>query len=112
MQKEREGSLRSLNDRREFRSYPEKLAAQVKTPVDEQEVKFLRAERDKMKQQLCRIEEDYQALKTKRLHDVSFFLYFKQKISYRENAYSFLYRIIYFKNVDNNGMRAFYVFKG
>lgn len=83
LQKEREGSLRSLNDRREFRSYPEKLAAQVKTPVDEQEIKFLRVERDKMKQQLCRIEEDYQALKTKRLHDVSFFFnIFCQIISY------------------------------
>ncbi|KYB26175.1 Centrosomal protein of 162 kDa-like Protein [Tribolium castaneum] len=71
LQKEREGSLRSLNDRKEFRSYPEKLSSQVKTPVDEEEMKFLRAERDKMKQQLCRIEEDYQALKTKRLHDLS-----------------------------------------
>ncbi|RZC42591.1 centrosomal protein of 162 kDa, partial [Asbolus verrucosus] len=71
LQKEREGSLRSLNDKREFRSYPEKLAAQVKTPVDEEELKFLRADRDKMKQQLCRIEEDYQALKSKRLHDLN-----------------------------------------
>jgi protein QN1 len=71
LQKEREGSLRSLNERKEFRSYPEKLAAQVKTPVDEEEVKFLKAERDKMKQQLCRIEQDYQNLKGKRLHDVS-----------------------------------------
>ncbi|XP_068915286.1 centrosomal protein of 162 kDa [Tenebrio molitor] len=71
LQKEREGSLRSLNERKEFRSYPEKLAAQVKTPVDEEEVKFLKAERDKMKQQLCRIEQDYQNLKGKRLHDLS-----------------------------------------
>ena len=71
LQKEREGSLRSLNERKEFRSYPEKLAAQVKTPVDEEELKFLRSDRDKMKQQLCRIEEDYQTLKNKRLHDVS-----------------------------------------
>ncbi|XP_063904429.1 centrosomal protein of 162 kDa isoform X2 [Zophobas morio] len=71
LQKEREGSLRSLNERKEFRSYPEKLAAQVKTPVDEEELKFLRSDRDKMKQQLCRIEEDYQTLKNKRLHDLS-----------------------------------------
>ncbi|CAH1377274.1 unnamed protein product [Tenebrio molitor] len=71
LQKEREGSLRSLNERKEFRSYPEKLAAQVKTSVDEEEVKFLKAERDKMKQQLCRIEQDYQNLKGKRLHDLS-----------------------------------------
>ncbi|XP_044253497.1 centrosomal protein of 162 kDa [Tribolium madens] len=68
LQKEREGSLRSL---KEFRSYPEKLSSQVKTPVDEEEMKVLRAESEKMKQQLCRIEEDYQALKTKRLHDLS-----------------------------------------
>lgn len=80
LQKEREGSLRSLNDRKEFRSYPEKLSSQAKVSVDEDEMKFLKAERDKMKQQLCRIEEDFQALKTKRLHDVSTFLCFNEKL--------------------------------
>lgn len=73
LQKEREGSLKSLTDKREFRSYPEKLSLQVKSPTnsEEDEVKLLRIERDKMRQQLCRIEEDYQALKTKRLHDLN-----------------------------------------
>lgn len=81
LQKEREGSLRNLSDRKEFRSFPEKLALQscqssscneFSDRVLEEELRAVRAERDKMKLQLCRIEADYQALKTKRLQDVSF----------------------------------------
>ncbi|XP_017768606.1 PREDICTED: centrosomal protein of 162 kDa [Nicrophorus vespilloides] len=70
LQKEREGSLKNLTDRREFRSYPEKLAEQKDTSLED-ELKAVRTERDKMKKQLCRIEEDYQALKAKRLQDLN-----------------------------------------
>lgn len=80
LQKEREGSLRNLSDRREFRSYPDKLAHQLKqdpSNVDmnekslEEELRAIKSERDKMKLQLCRMEEDYQSLKAKRIQDVS-----------------------------------------
>lgn len=80
LQKEREGSLRNLSERKEFRSYPEKLAAalngdgvvtgDLNTALAE-ELKTARSERDNMRSQLCRIEEDYQNLKAKRLYDVS-----------------------------------------
>lgn len=78
LQKEREGSLRCLSDKREIRSYPEKLAQQIGMETGEtdekliEELKAVKNERDKMKLQLCRIENDYQQLKTKRLHDVNF----------------------------------------
>lgn len=81
LQKEREGSLRNLSDRKEFRSFPEKLALQSYQSSSsnelsdrglEDELRAVRTERDKMKLQLCRIEADFQALKTKRLQDVSF----------------------------------------
>lgn len=66
LQKEREGSLKNLSERKgEFRSYPEKLDSH------EEELKAIKAERDKMKLQLCRIEGDYQSLKAKRLQDVT-----------------------------------------
>ncbi|KAF5296417.1 hypothetical protein FQR65_LT01404 [Abscondita terminalis] len=73
LQKEREGSLRNIAEKREFRSYPEKLALQLKgDDVNlEEELKALKTERDKMKIQLCRMEEDYQSLKAKRLFDLS-----------------------------------------
>lgn len=80
LQKEREGSLKNLSDKREFRSYPEKLALQLKSNENvndlqtlEDELKIVKNERDKMKQQLMRLEDDYQALKAKRLHDVSLY---------------------------------------
>lgn len=74
LQKEREGSLKCLSDKREIHSYPEKLAQQANEDIDVQlldELKMIKNERDKMKIQICRIEEDYQQLKTKRLQDVS-----------------------------------------
>lgn len=67
LQREREGSLKNV---REFRSYPEKLVAEVET----EDVGSLKSDRDKMKIQMCRIEEDYQNLKSKRLYDVSIFV--------------------------------------
>lgn len=77
LQKEREGSLRNLSERKgEFRSYPEKLTSQAASNLDltrdklEEELRAVKAERDKMKVQLCRIEGDYQSLKAKRLQDV------------------------------------------
>lgn len=82
LQREREGNLRHLSERREFRSYPEKLVMQTRSDhgssLDlaqqeklEEELRAVKAERDKMKVQLCRIEGDYQSLKAKRLQDVS-----------------------------------------
>lgn len=79
LQKEREGSLKSLSDKREIHSYPEKLAQHANEElanIDSQlldELKVVKSDRDKMKLQLCRIEDDYQQLKTKRLQDVSIF---------------------------------------
>lgn len=76
LQKEREGSLKTLSDKREIHSYPEKLAQHANEElanIDAQlldELKVVKNERDKMKLQLCRIEDDYQQLKTKRLQDV------------------------------------------
>lgn len=72
LQKEREGSLRSLNDKREFRSYPEKLA-QANSDFDE-DVRILKNEKEKLQKQLRRAEEDYQNLKEKRIFDVCFFI--------------------------------------
>ncbi|KAJ8927838.1 hypothetical protein NQ314_019640 [Rhamnusium bicolor] len=79
LQKEREGSLRSLSDKREFRSYPEKLALQtrcnsVSSEKDfrkDEELQQMKSEKDKLKQQLSRLEHDYQALKTKRIQDLT-----------------------------------------
>ncbi|KAI4456605.1 centrosomal protein [Holotrichia oblita] len=80
LQKEREGSLRNLSDRREFRSYPDKLANQLRqdtSGVDvnekslDEELRNIKSERDKMKLQLCRMEEDYQKLKAKRIQDLN-----------------------------------------
>nr|XP_022916948.1 centrosomal protein of 162 kDa [Onthophagus taurus] len=75
LQKEREGSLRNLSERKEFRSYPEKLTNQLSKNNEEKhcddEVRALRTERDKMKSQLCRIEDDFQVLKNKRIQDLN-----------------------------------------
>lgn len=73
LQKEREGSLKNLSERKgEFRSYPEKLTDFHKDTKLDEELKAVKVERDKMKLQLCRIESDYQNLKAKRLQDVSY----------------------------------------
>ncbi|CAG9767405.1 unnamed protein product [Ceutorhynchus assimilis] len=76
LQKEREGSLRNLSDRRDFRSYPEKLASHSRSDSvqdfrKEEELQQLKLERNRLKQQLARLEEDYQALKKKRLDDLT-----------------------------------------
>lgn len=79
LQKEREGSLKSLSDKKEFRSYPEKLALQARSNSSnsekdfrkEEELHQIKCERDRMKLQLKKLEEDYQALKNKRIQDVS-----------------------------------------
>ncbi|KAK5641589.1 hypothetical protein RI129_010136 [Pyrocoelia pectoralis] len=74
LQREREGSLKNIAERREFRSYPEKLALQMRPKENEdfeEELKAIKVERDKMKTQLCTMEEDYQNLKQKRLFDLS-----------------------------------------
>lgn len=78
LQKEKEGSLKNLSERKgEFRSYPEKLTDFNKDKIDE-ELREVKAERDKMKFQLCRIEEDYQSLKAKRIQEVSYcFCFYK-----------------------------------
>ena len=80
LQKEREGScLRNVSERREFRSYPDKLSQQLRLDADdkglEEELRAVKSERDKMKTQLCRIEEDFQNLKTKRIQDVSVLIF-------------------------------------
>ncbi|KAJ8951557.1 hypothetical protein NQ318_020432 [Aromia moschata] len=79
LQKEREGSLRSLSDKREFRSYPEKLALQTRSNSissekdcrRDEELQQVKSERDKLKQQLSRLDQDYQTLKTKRIQDLT-----------------------------------------
>lgn len=80
LQKERKGSLRNLSVRKECRNNPEKFAValnggevgtgELNLALGE-ELKTARTERDKMRSQLCRMEEDYQNLKAKRLYDVS-----------------------------------------
>ncbi|CAH0563475.1 unnamed protein product [Brassicogethes aeneus] len=74
LQKEREGSLKSLNDKKEFRSYPDKLALQSKASSDislDDDARLLKNERDKLQKQLRRLEEDYQILKDKRIFDLT-----------------------------------------
>ncbi|KAL3273902.1 hypothetical protein HHI36_015325 [Cryptolaemus montrouzieri] len=78
LQKEREGSLKSINERKDFRSYPEKLVSRTKSPtesnVDEsikEDLDLDKQEFEKIKNQLCRIETDYQNLKRKRIHDLN-----------------------------------------
>ncbi|XP_019760976.2 centrosomal protein of 162 kDa isoform X2 [Dendroctonus ponderosae] len=76
LQKEREGSLRNLSERKDFRSYPEKLVAysrsgSVQDFRKEEALQQLKLERDKVKQQLARLEEEYQNLKKKRLDDLT-----------------------------------------
>lgn len=78
LQKEREGSLKSINGK-DFRNIPEKLAvARIKSPSDsnvdvslKEDLDLNKSDFEKVKQQLCRIEMDYQNLKKKRIHDVS-----------------------------------------
>lgn len=72
----REGSLRNLSDRKDFRSYPEKLASQSRSESvqdfrKDEELQQMKTDRDRLKQQLARLEGDYQGLKKKRLDDVS-----------------------------------------
>ncbi|VEN35067.1 unnamed protein product [Callosobruchus maculatus] len=79
LQKEREGSLKNLSERRDFRSYPEKLALQARSNSGssekdfrkEEELQQVKAQRDRLKQQLKRLEDDYQALKDKRIQDLT-----------------------------------------
>ncbi|XP_050297837.1 centrosomal protein of 162 kDa [Anthonomus grandis grandis] len=76
LQKEREGSLRNLSDRKDFRSYPERLASQsradsVQDIRKEEELQQLKVERDRLKQQLSRLESEFQGLKKKRLDDLT-----------------------------------------
>ncbi|KAF7278954.1 hypothetical protein GWI33_007818 [Rhynchophorus ferrugineus] len=76
LQKEREGSLRSLSERKDFRSYPEKLASQSRTESNQdfhrdEELQQVKLERDRLKQQLSRLGEDYELLKRKRLDDLT-----------------------------------------
>lgn len=76
LQKEREGSLKCLVEKKDIKTCTEKLSSQ--SIGDESklldELKAVKTERDKMKLQLVRIEDDYQQLKTKRLQDVSTFI--------------------------------------
>ncbi|XP_066246795.1 centrosomal protein of 162 kDa-like [Euwallacea similis] len=76
LQKEREGSLRNLSEKKDFRSYPEKLvtysrSSSVQDIRKEEELQQLKLERNRLKQQLARLEEDYQGLKKKRLDDLT-----------------------------------------
>nr|XP_023027662.1 centrosomal protein of 162 kDa isoform X1 [Leptinotarsa decemlineata]XP_023027663.1 centrosomal protein of 162 kDa isoform X2 [Leptinotarsa decemlineata] len=79
LQKEREGSLKSLIDKKEFRSYPERLSSQTRSNSASSEREFrkeeqlnqMKCERDKLKEQLSSLEADYQALKTKRIQDLT-----------------------------------------
>ncbi|XP_030760510.1 centrosomal protein of 162 kDa [Sitophilus oryzae] len=77
LQKEREGSLRNLSERKDFRSYPEKLASQsmrsesIQDFRKEEEIQQMKLERDRLKHQLAKLEEDYQSLKKKRLDDLT-----------------------------------------
>ncbi|KAL1494165.1 hypothetical protein ABEB36_009809 [Hypothenemus hampei] len=75
LQKEREGSLRNLSEK--FKSYPEKLSSYARSDSekdvrkDEELLHQTKVEKDKLKQQLSRLEGDYQNLKKKRLEDLT-----------------------------------------
>ncbi|CAH1997649.1 unnamed protein product [Acanthoscelides obtectus] len=79
LQKEREGSLKNLSERRDFRSYPEKLALQARSNSGssekdfrkEEELQQVKSQRDRLQQQLKRMEDDYQSLKDKRILDLT-----------------------------------------
>lgn len=64
-----------MSDRKDYRSYPEKLASYSRSESaqdlrKDEELQHLRLDRDKLKQQLARLEGDYEKLKKKRLDDV------------------------------------------
>lgn len=71
LQKERESNLKG--ERAKDGGKFEKTNGVVQTPTEnlESELVMMREERDKIKTQLCRMEEDFQNLKTKRIQDVS-----------------------------------------
>ncbi|KAG5861895.1 hypothetical protein JTB14_011325 [Gonioctena quinquepunctata] len=79
LQQEREGSLKNSVDRKEFRSYPEKLSSQTRSNSSssekdlrkEEHLHQVKCERDKLKQHLRKLEEDYQALRDKRIQDLT-----------------------------------------
>ncbi|XP_044759432.1 centrosomal protein of 162 kDa [Coccinella septempunctata] len=85
LQKEREGSLKSINGDfkagKDFKNFPEKLAvvvARTKSPTDSkvdvtsrEELDSTKSDFETVKQQLYRIEMDYQNLKKKRIHDLN-----------------------------------------
>lgn len=79
LQKDRETALRIVSERKE-KAALDKQIAHSKSPEPNafnevnDDLKSLKDERDKLKAQLCRLEDDYQNLKTKRLQDVSIYI--------------------------------------
>ncbi|KAK9885357.1 hypothetical protein WA026_010853 [Henosepilachna vigintioctopunctata] len=79
LQKEREGSLKSINEKKESRNGSSKLQlSRNKSPVEsnvddssKEDLELDKSDFEKIKQQLFRIEMDYQNLKKKRLHDLN-----------------------------------------
>lgn len=70
LQKERESNLKGEKIKE---TKVEKSVKTPDTPTDalEEELQLVREEKEKLKCQLCRMEEDFQGLKTKRIQDVS-----------------------------------------
>lgn len=79
LQKEREGSLKNLIDKKEFKSFPDKLSLQARSNSCSSEKDFgkeertinITSERDKLKSQLNKLQDEYQSLQSKRIQDVS-----------------------------------------
>ncbi|XP_072382872.1 uncharacterized protein [Diabrotica undecimpunctata] len=79
LQKEREGSLKNLIDKKDSKGYPERLTLQARSNSCSSEKDFrkeetvlqLKCERDKLKLQLSKLEEDFQILQNKRIQDLT-----------------------------------------
>ncbi|XP_050501378.1 centrosomal protein of 162 kDa [Diabrotica virgifera virgifera] len=79
LQKEREGSLKNLIDKKESKGFPERLTLQARSNSCSSEKDFrkeetvlqLKCERDKLKLQLSKLEEDFQCLQNKRIQDLT-----------------------------------------
>lgn len=79
LQKEREGSLKNITEKKDFRNFSEKMVVvRTKSPTEsniditsKDDLDSTKTDFDKVKQQLFRIEVDYQNLKKKRIHDLN-----------------------------------------
>ncbi|CAG9865114.1 unnamed protein product [Phyllotreta striolata] len=79
LQKEREGSLKNLVDKKEWKSFPDKLSLQVRSNSCSSEKDFqkeeklanLRSDRDNLKLQLNKLQDDYHNLQERRIQDLT-----------------------------------------